>query len=47
MISAINPIQYGDNERRRLSGIGSRRIGFQGFHQRVKMSCMGSEKNEQ
>ena len=26
MIYAISPIKYGDNERRRLSGIGSRGI---------------------
>ena len=45
MISVINPIQYGDNERSRLSGIGS--SGELVFNYVIRESiklCVGSVK---
>ena len=44
MISAISPITYDDNERSILSGIGSRVIGFQGYHQREYNIMYGKRK---
>ena len=44
MISANNPIKYSDNERNRLSGIGSRGISFQGCHQREYNVMCGKRK---
>ena len=44
MISVILPITYGDNERSRLDGIRSSRIGFHGFHQREYDVMCGKRK---
>ena len=45
MISVINPIQYGDNERSRLSGIGSSgELVFKDVTRESIKLCVGSVK---
>ena len=45
MISVINPIQYGDNERSRLSGIGSSgELFFKDVIRESIKLCVGSVK---
>ena len=48
MISVISPIQYGDNERSRLSGIGSSgEFVFRDVIRESTKSCVGSIKHDQ
>ena len=48
MISMISPIKYGDNERSRLSGIGSSgELVFKDIIRESTKSCVGSVKHDQ
>ena len=48
MISVISPIKYGDNERSRLSGIGSSgELVFKDVIREITKSCVGSAKHDQ
>ena len=48
MISVISPIKNGDNERSRLSGIGSSgELVFKYVIRESTMSCVGSIKHDQ
>ena len=48
MISVISPLQYGDNERSRLSGIGSSgELVCKDVAREITKSCVGSVKHDQ